>query len=76
MPNLTITVDEDVLQRARIRALTQGTSLNAVLRGYLEAYSATSDVRVHAIESLLALSARSRSRRGDATWTRESLHER
>lgn len=39
MTNLTITVDEQTLKRARMRALEEGTSVNAVLRDYLEAYS-------------------------------------
>jgi hypothetical protein len=34
--NLTISVDEDLLRRARGLARKQGTSLNALLRGYLE----------------------------------------
>jgi len=34
--NLTISVDGDLLQRARALARKQGTSLNALLRGYLE----------------------------------------
>ena len=34
--NLTISVDEELLQRARALARKQGTSLNALLRGYLE----------------------------------------
>ncbi len=34
--NLTISVDEDLLRRARALARKQGTSLNALLRGYLE----------------------------------------
>ena len=34
--NLTISVDEDLLQRARALARKQGTSLNSLLRGYLE----------------------------------------
>ena len=35
MTNLTITVDDEVLRRARIRALEEGSSVNAVLRDYL-----------------------------------------
>ena len=34
--NLTISVDGDLLRRARALARKQGTSLNALLRGYLE----------------------------------------
>ncbi len=39
MANLTITVDEETVKRARIRALEEGTSVNALLRSYLEEYS-------------------------------------
>jgi len=34
--NLTISVDEELLTRARALARGQGTSLNALLRAYLE----------------------------------------
>lgn len=34
--NLTISVDEELLRRARSLAREQGKSLNALLRGYLE----------------------------------------
>ena len=37
--NLTIVVDDDILKRARIRALEEDTSVNAVLRAYLTAYA-------------------------------------
>jgi plasmid stability protein len=39
MSNLTIVVDEETLKRARIRALEEGTSVNAVLREFLEGYA-------------------------------------
>ncbi|MFC2144525.1 hypothetical protein ACFLQM_02430, partial [Acidobacteriota bacterium] len=52
--NLTITVDDEVLRRARIRALSQGTSVNAVLREFLESY-AGSDVEVGARKRLAEL---------------------
>ena len=50
--NLTITVDDDVLRRARIRALEQGTSVNAVLREFLESYAGADGER-RARDSLL-----------------------
>ena len=34
--NLTISIDEELLTRARALARAQGTSLKALLRGYLE----------------------------------------
>lgn len=39
MANLTIVVDEGTLKKARMRALEEGTSVNAVLREKLEEYA-------------------------------------
>ena len=75
MSNLTITIDDELLKRARMRALDQGTSVNALLRDYLTAY-AGGEARVKATEELLASSRRARSARGAARWTRDELHER
>jgi len=77
MPNLTITVDDEVLKRARIRALEQGTSVNALLREYLEAYSGEPPA-VRALAELVELARRADSGSGMAgrSWTRDELHER
>ena len=76
MANLTITLDDEVLRRARLRALEQDVSVNALLRDYLEAYAAMGTTWNQATDEILRLSARSRSGRGDRTWTRDELHER
>ena len=74
--NLTIVVDDDILKRARIRAIEENTSVNAVVRAYLATYAGASRRRDDACERLLALSRASRSRRGGAVWSRDELHER
>ena len=74
--NLTIVVDDDTLKRARIRAIQENTSVNAVLRDYLTAYAGADRHRAEACEWLLALSRACTSGRGGATWTREELYER
>lgn len=76
MANLTITVDDEVLRRARVRALQQGTSVNALLRDYLEAFTGSRGSRASAVASLLELASRTASGRGERTWTRDELHER
>jgi hypothetical protein len=76
MANLTITVDDRLLKLARLRALEQGTSVNALLREYLEAYAGAADAQARALDDLLQLSAATTSHSGSATWTREDLHER
>ena len=76
MTNLTIAIDEDLLRRARIRALEQGTSVNALLRDYLESFTGASNARRRAVDRLLVLSEASKSGRGDQRLTQDELHER
>ncbi|MGH3145329.1 MAG: ribbon-helix-helix protein, CopG family, partial [Rubrobacter sp.] len=59
MANLTITVDEDTVKRARMRALEEGTSVNALLREYLEDYSGVRRERREAGRRLLELARNS-----------------
>ncbi len=70
--NLTIAVDDDLLRRARVRAATEGTSVNAVLRMELERWVGHS-----ADEALEALFSRKRTignPGGASGWTREGLY--
>jgi plasmid stability protein len=76
MANLTITLDDDLLRRARVRAAQEGTSVNAVLREHLETWAGEATRRGEAVASLLRLSQRARSGRGKKRWTRDDLHER
>ena len=76
MANLTVTIDDEVLRSARLRALEQGTSVNALLRAYLESYAGLRDRRAQAVTELLTLSGSSSSGRGDRRWTRAEIHER
>lgn len=73
--NLTITVDDELLRRARIRALSQGTSVNAVLREFLISY-AGSDVETAARTRLaeLARGSTASSGTGGRSWNREDLY--
>ncbi len=43
MSNLTVSVDEALIKRARIRAIQQGTSLSAKVREFLQQYADDSD---------------------------------
>ena len=76
MANLTLALDDQLLQRARLRALEQGTSVNALLRDYLEAYAGAHRARQQAVSELLEMSIHAESRRGDRRWTRDELHDR
>jgi plasmid stability protein len=76
MTNLTITIDEDTLKRARIRAIQDGTSVNMVVREFLETWSrAPSEAGG---EAFVAISMRvsSGSGAGGRAWKRDDLHDR
>ena len=55
--NITISVDERLLRRARSVARKQGTSLNALLRGYLETLVGEQPGHVVADELLMLMDA-------------------
>jgi hypothetical protein len=81
--NLTITVDDEVLKSARIRALEQGTSVNAILADHLRAFAGRGESQTQALKSLVELAhenardgKRRAKQRGPRRWTREELHER
>ena len=78
MGNLTIVVDDDLLQRARIRALEQGTSVNALLREYLVSYADANDESRQAMTRFIERARRASSGSGPAgrKWDREDLHDR
>lgn len=74
--NLTVTVDNDILKRVRIRAIMEETSVNAVVREFLAAYAGAAGPRRVAVDRLLTLSGAATSGRGTAKWRRDELHDR
>lgn len=76
MANLTISIEDDLLKRARIRAVEQGTSVNAVLRDYLEQFAGLKTQREEAAWIVLELSQTAQSGHTGTRWTRDELHER
>lgn len=75
MANLTLSVDDDILQKAREVALRERTSVNALVRDYLTRYADAKSRRLDAIDALDALAKRSKSR-SSKKWSREDLHQR
>jgi hypothetical protein len=74
--NLTIVIEEDVLQKARLRALPRGPSVTAVLREYLHAYAGAGDEPQQAVNGLLEMSRRAKTRAPHRRWTRDEVRER
>jgi hypothetical protein len=74
--NLTLVIDEDVLRRARIKALEQGTSVNAVVRSFIEEF-AGEDEQMKARRAIVEWARKSTwgSGPGGRNWTRDDLYE-
>jgi plasmid stability protein len=55
MANLTLSIDDKLLQAARVRAVRDGTSVNEICRQAIESYArASSDDRVRRFDALMA----------------------
>lgn len=76
MVNLTIAMDERILERARSKASQQGTSLDILVRSYVESFANGEEGREQAVKSLLDLSRKTEGGSGGRRWTRDELHER
>ena len=72
--NVTLSIDEQVVARARQIASGRGTSLNQLIRDYLEGLTRPGDVNA-VLEELDILRADSTGR-SRGPWTRENLHKR
>ncbi len=77
MANLTITIDARLLKQARMRALEDGTSVNALLRTYLERYAGVAGAD-RALDGFGQVARRSTASSGPLgrTWTRDEIHDR
>ena len=73
--NVTIALEASLLRRARIKALEEGTSLNAVLRERVEEYVSRTSPANTAKQTLLRLAAASKAK-GGGKVSREEMHER
>jgi len=75
MANITLRVDEVVLAAVRRRAAEQDSSVNALVREYLNGL-AQEDRAARARARIRELSKKSQGRLGKETWTRDDLHDR
>jgi Family of unknown function (DUF6364) len=76
MKNITLSVEEKVLEAARRHAVERKSSVNALVRDYLASLAAIETRADQARAKLRELSRRSPGRLGKKTWSREDLHER
>lgn len=75
MANLTLSIDDDLLQKAREAAVREQTSVNSVVREFLIRYVDARSRQFEALDALDKVAKRNVSR-SPGNWTRDSLHER
>lgn len=74
MKRVTLSLDEATLRDARRIAAEQSTSVNALIRRFLEQLAAR-ESRAHAARQRIVKVSRGGGR-GSSTWTRDDLHAR
>lgn len=75
MVNITLTVDEHLLKRARIKALQRDTSVNAAVRDFLERFAGEYDSSAALTDFLRETQSSTAGRGGRGrTWRREDLY--
>jgi len=76
MKNVTIALDESLLREARRIAADRSTTLNAMIRGFLEELARRESRAVKARRRIVELCRKTQAEVGDRTWSRDELHER
>ncbi|VAW13681.1 hypothetical protein MNBD_BACTEROID05-1243 [hydrothermal vent metagenome] len=77
MPNMTMTIDADILKKAKKIAIEKNTTISKLVRTYLENLAARKDQAMEMIIGELKDSFSDKSVCvGSKKWSREDLHER
>ncbi|MDL1958386.1 MAG: hypothetical protein LWX01_00445 [Deltaproteobacteria bacterium] len=76
MANITLKIEDELLEKARRLTIQRKTSINAVVRQRLEEFILSDLSREATLKGLEAFFRRSKARVGKKTWTRNELHER
>jgi hypothetical protein len=76
MRNLTLAIEDELLEGARKWALERGTTVNQLVRDHLAELVARGGRRRAAAERLKRAMAEDRVLLSPRTWTREDLYER
>ncbi len=76
MKNVTIALDESTLREARRIAAERSTTLNALIRDFLERLTLRESHARKARRRIAELCRASKAEVGERNWTRDELHER
>lgn len=74
--NITLAIDEDILDRVRIIAAERKTTVNGLVRDFLEGVARQEDRSERARRRLRELVETSTLEVGPITWKRDDLYDR
>ena len=72
--NLTLAIDDDLLDKVRVLAAMKRTSVNEMVRGFLTRLVEQESEHDEATEALLKLARESQGRMGDWKFSREETY--
>ena len=75
MTNLTISLDETIVRKARMRAIAEGTSVSAKVREYLAQY-VQEGAENKAGQGFLDIARESQANQSNMSWSREDAYDR
>lgn len=76
MTRLTISIDDAIVRRARVRASEEGTSVNAKVRESLAAYAQCEESQQMAAQAFITAARRSQANRDGVRWPCEDAQAR
>lgn len=76
MKNITLSVDDAVLEKVRKIAADQKTTVNALVRDYLTSIASREDRWADAVRQMQELASTSNMVVGPRDWSRDDVHER
>jgi len=76
MKNVTLAVEEATLREARRIAAERSTTVNAMVRDFLERLTARESHARKARQRIAELCRDSKAEVGERSWSRDDLHER
>ncbi|BCH13951.1 DUF6364 family protein [Mesorhizobium sp. L-2-11] len=76
MKNITLAVEDEVLEQVKQAAAEQGTTVNAMVREFFATVATKRRAKDEARQALLRLAREASGDMGGKKWNREALHDR
>ena len=77
MPNITLTVDEEIIKKVRKYAIDRNTTMTALVRDYLKSVADMDEISKDiAVNRLKESFTRYGRNMGEKRWKREDLYDR